>query len=121
MELFDTTQTGLEAALRGAAAKQRALASNIANVNTPGYQRVDVDFTSKLSAAMQSGDKDALANFRPTAEVAGGSSMRADGNGVDLDSEAAEQAANGLHYQAIVQVMRARLGIMQSALGNGAS
>ncbi len=51
--------------------------------------------------------------------VVGGASMRADGNSVDLDTEAAEQAANGLHYEAIVSVMRARLGIIQSAMGTG--
>jgi flagellar basal-body rod protein FlgB len=120
MELFDTTQIGLEAALRGAAAKQRAIASNIANVNTPGYKRVDVNFAGALDDALRSGDRAALESFSPRPQVddAAGS-MRLDGNAVDLDTEAAEQAANGLHYEAIVSVMRARLGILQTALGTG--
>jgi flagellar basal-body rod protein FlgB len=119
MELFDTTQIGLEAALRGAAAKQRAIASNIANVNTPGYKRVDVNFSGALNDALLSGDRGALESFSPTPQVDSTSSMRLDGNAVDLDTEAAEQAANGLHYEAIVAVMRARLGILQTALGTG--
>ena len=44
MELFDTTQIGLERALSGSALRQQAIAQNIANVNTPGYRRQDVDF-----------------------------------------------------------------------------
>ena len=119
MELFDTTQIGLEAALKGAAARQRALASNIANVNTPGYQRVDVDFTSALKTAISKDDRDALHRFTPTVKVDGQAAMRADGNGVDLDAEAAEQAANGMHYESIIAVMRARIGILQSAMGTG--
>lgn len=119
MELFDTTQIGLEAALRGAAAKQRALASNIANVNTPGYQRVDVDFTGALQRAVAADDREALKSFRPTATRDAAAALRQDGNTVDLDTEAAEQAANGLHYESIVAVMRARIGIVKSALGTG--
>src|SRR4051794_37870740 len=48
MELFDTTQIGLERALSGASLRQQAIAQNIANVNTPGYRRQDVDFQSAL-------------------------------------------------------------------------
>jgi len=44
--LFDTTQAALEATIAGASQRQQALASNLANANTPGYQRVDVDFHS---------------------------------------------------------------------------
>ena len=42
--LFDTTQLALERAIEGAALRHEALADNLANANTPGYQRVDVDF-----------------------------------------------------------------------------
>jgi flagellar basal-body rod protein FlgB len=116
MQLFDTTQLGLEAALRGAAARQAAIAQNLANVNTPGYQRVDVDFTSRLQQAIADGDGEALhdVQFLPTADSS--AAMRVDGNTVDLDREATEQAANGLHYQTIVGVMRARLGILETAM-----
>lgn len=119
MELFDTTQIGLEAALRGAAAKQRAIASNIANVNTPGYQRVDVNFTDALQRAVNRDDRAALTAFRPVPQRDSAAAVRQDGNTVDLDTEAAEQAANGLHYESIVAVMRARLGILRTALGTG--
>ncbi len=43
--------------------------------------------------------------------------LRADGSSVDIESEAAAQAANGMTYQALAQVMRARIDIVESAIG----
>jgi flagellar basal-body rod protein FlgB len=45
--------------------------------------------------------------------------MRADGNGVDIDTESAAMAKNGLEYEALVAVAKARIQIFQSALGVG--
>jgi flagellar basal-body rod protein FlgB len=39
-------------------ARQRLIASNIANADTPGYKAMDIDFTADLNAAMQSGQAD---------------------------------------------------------------
>ncbi len=50
--LFDTTQLALERAIEGAGKRHEALAANLANANTPGYQRVDVDFHGALASAM---------------------------------------------------------------------
>jgi flagellar basal-body rod protein FlgB len=117
MSLFDTTQLGLEAAIRGAAARQQALTQNVANANTPGYQRKDVDFASQLGALMKGNDTKALNDFTPTAQVDSTAVMRADGSTVDIDQEGAQQASNGLLYQSLVSVDRARIDIMQSAIG----
>jgi flagellar basal-body rod protein FlgB len=119
--LFDTTQAALEGAIAGASARHQALASNLANANTPGYQRVDVDFHSTLSAALGSGEgaRDALhgASFAPQVDAAG--AVRADGSTVDVDAESAKLAANALEHQAAVQVAHARIGILKAAMGTG--
>ena len=54
--LFDTTQLALERAIEGAGKRHEALAANLANANTPGYQRVDVDFHGALASAIGRGD-----------------------------------------------------------------
>ena len=118
--LFDTTQLALERAIEGAGKRHEALAANIANANTPGYQRVDVDFHGALQAAM-GGDEDsstALAglSFSPAKDASAGAT-RADGSTVDIDSESAKLAANALEQQAAVQVAHARLGILKAAMG----
>jgi flagellar basal-body rod protein FlgB len=118
MDLFDPTQNLLGAAMRGAAARQSALAQNLANANTPGYQRVDVDFHSVLQQAASDGaGVDETKTVAFTAEVDGAAQMRLDGSTVDVDREAAELAANGLEYQALVSVAQGRISIIQSALG----
>jgi flagellar basal-body rod protein FlgB len=117
MHLFDTTQLGLERALSGAAARQTALASNIANANTPGFKPKDVDFHSALQAAFSSGDDKAVASAT-YAETTQTDVMRPDGSGVDVDVESAKMAQNGLEYQALVQVARGRIDILESAMGS---
>ena len=51
--------------------------------------------------------------------IASHRAMRADGNGVDIDTESAAMAKNGLEYEALVSVAKARIQIVQSALGVG--
>jgi flagellar basal-body rod protein FlgB len=116
LNLFDTTQLGLERAVAGAAQRQSTLASNIANANTPGYQRRDVDFHSALTAAMQTG-RDAVEQVTFNAETVRGGTMRADGNSVDIDVESANMASNALEYEALVSVAKGRIDVIESAMG----
>jgi flagellar basal-body rod protein FlgB len=119
MELFDTTQAALEAAMRGSAARQHAIAQNLANANTPGYRRVEVDFQSALKTALADPGttSHALDAMTPTTEVDRSAVLRMDGNSVDIDSEAAAEAQNGLLYEGVAQVMKARIDIIESAIG----
>ncbi len=114
--LFDTTQLALERAIQGASQRQVALSSNLANANTPGYQRVDVDFHGALSAAM--GDREMLEHttFTPATD-ASAVVTRADGSTVDVDAESAMLAANALEHQGAVTIAATRTSIMQIAMG----
>ncbi len=119
MNLFDTTQLGLEAAIRASGARQQAIAQNLANANTPGYRRVDVSFENVLGALMKSDSRSGLDTFTPGAEVDGSAAVRVDGNSVDVDVENSEQAKNGILYESLVAVARTRQDIMRSAMGVG--
>ena len=115
MELFDSTHHALVAALRGSGTRQKALADNLANVDTPGYRRKDVDFQSALRTAM-SGDRETDGiQFAPQTD--GTAPVRVDGNSVDVDTEGAALAENSLTYDALAQVVIARNGILKSAMG----
>lgn len=115
MSLFDSTQLALEAALRGASLRQELLTNNVANINTPGYQRQDVDFHAALRAAQAAGEDPTTIRFRPKLDPT--RTVRGDGSGLDPDQEAAALAKNSLEYQALVQVMAARNAILQTAMG----
>jgi flagellar basal-body rod protein FlgB len=114
--LFDNTQLALQRAISGAAMRQELLANNLANAETPGFQRSDVDFQSTLAQAMKTGSSRAIESttFSPQTDS---SVMRADGNGVDVDVESANMAKNGLTYEALVSVTKARIQILEAAMG----
>ena len=116
MELFDNVHIALERAIEGAGMRQQALAANLANVNTPGYRRQDVDFHTVLQAAMPGG-RDALAATQIAPAVDAAAPMRPDGNSVDVDAESANLAQNALEYEALAQVLRARGDIIEIAMG----
>jgi flagellar basal-body rod protein FlgB len=119
--LFDTTQLALERAISGASTRQEALAANIANADTPGYQRVDVDFHGALAAAMGSSDRRSAlerTGFTPAADKSVGA-MRADGSTVDIDNESAKLAANALDQETAVSVAKTRIAILRAAMGVG--
>jgi flagellar basal-body rod protein FlgB len=118
VNLFDTTQLGLQRAIAGAGMRQATLAGNIANANTPGYQRRDVDFHGALSAAMTAGPG-AVQQVAFSARTVPGATMRADGNSVDIDVESATMASNALEYEALVAVARGRSDVLRSAMGVG--
>jgi len=115
MSLFDTTQLSLEAALRGSSLRQTLLTDNLANVNTPGYQRKDVDFHAALQGAMETGAPLETLSFNPSTDAA--RTVRPDGSGIDADQESAELAKNALEYQALVSVAATRNSILQTAMG----
>jgi flagellar basal-body rod protein FlgB len=120
--LFDITQLALERAIEGAGKRHEALAANIANANTPGYQRLEVDFHSALASAMDRGDdaRNALErlSLEPAKDQAAGAT-RADGSTVDIDGESAKLAENALEQQAAVQVAHTRINILKAAMGVG--
>ena len=118
MALFDVTQMALEKALVGASMRQRVLADNLANVNTAGFQRSEVDFQSALSNALDgetTPESLETLDFQP--QVEGGGPVRADGNDVDVDAEMAHMNENAVTYQAIVAVAKQRMQMIQTALG----
>ena len=92
MELFDTTLVGLERAMSGSALRQQVIANNIANANTPGYKRSDVDFHVGARAGVRrTADREPMDQTDVLASQADSTSaMRVDGNNVDIDSEMAE-------------------------------
>jgi flagellar basal-body rod protein FlgB len=115
MSLFDTTQLSLEAAMRGSSLRQTLLTDNLANVNTPGYQRKDVDFHAELASAMETDSSVESVAFSPSTDAS--RTVRADGSGIDADQESAELAKNALEYQALVSVAGSRTSILQTAMG----
>lgn len=116
MSILDPTQITLMRAISGATLRNSVLANNIANVDTPGFQPSDVDFHAVLSDALAIGPE-ATADVTFSPERLGVGALRADGNGVDGEAEAAKLAENGLEIEALGQVAGSRLQILRTAIG----
>jgi flagellar basal-body rod protein FlgB len=116
MSVLDSTQIALMRAISGATLRNSVLSNNIANADTPGFQPSDVDFHAALSDALGEGPE-AVADVSFSPEQLNTGAVRADGNGVDSDAEAAKLAENGLEIEALEQVAGSRLQIMRTAMG----
>jgi flagellar basal-body rod protein FlgB len=116
MDLQDTTQAALKKAIAATALRQTAIANNLANANTPGYQRQDVDFHSALKSAI-GGGRDAVNSMRPQVQADPTAPVRYDGSNVDVDKENAAMAENGIEQEALLAVSKARGEILKIALG----
>jgi len=116
MSLIDPTQSALEAAMRGSMLRQTLLTNNLANADTPGYQRQDVNFQGTLASAMSSGQSPDAASFTPYTQ---NQVLSTDGNGVNAEQEQAYLSENGLLYENLTEIATAREQILKTAMGIG--
>jgi len=119
----------LSKALDAGALNHRVISNNIANVNTPGFKRSEVSFKDELKALRQkqpqleltlthpnhSSPKNSIA-LEPKIVVDQTTSMRADGNNVDIDREMAKLSANSMEFQAEAQLLQQKLALLRSAI-----
>jgi flagellar basal-body rod protein FlgB len=100
-----------------AAMRQDVVAQNVANVNTPGYAIMEVNFEDKLREALSSSDwRERLSSVNPEVITTDKAAERADGNNVDVDLEMARLQKNGLYFQAYTQMLANELAQFRSAI-----
>lgn len=100
--------------------RQQAIASNIANAETPGYHRIDVspDFAEQLKAQVQSGDL-ATASDSITPHLAddpNARSVRPDGNSVDIEKELLAMNRNMVDHQYLTEVVTYNIKQLKMAI-----
>lgn len=109
----DITTDVLHAAMRGLATRQRVIADNVANMDTPGFLAGRVEFESSLRDAVRGGDIG-----RARTEV--GRSLAptgVNGNNVQLDEETLANIDAGLQYQLVVEAMNAKFSLIRTSIG----
>lgn len=129
---IDRTLNILIKGLDAAMLRQQTIAHNIANVNTPGYKKIDVRFEEKLKKAMGSltGNTLSVTNKKHLAGRTGGEiipevvrtrniQQRQDRNSVNLEMEFSKLAVNSTMYNALVQQVNDRLGILRYVINEG--
>jgi len=94
--------------------RHRVLAHNIANVNTPGFHKLNVAFEDALAREIGRGGQATLGNIKPNEDKV--APERADGNNVDIDIEMGNMDKNALLYNVYSQILASRIATMRSAI-----
>jgi flagellar basal-body rod protein FlgB len=105
--------------LDAVAVRQQAIASNIANVETPGYKRLDIDpsFAQALHRAAGSRDVAQLNSLHPTIAVdSNAATSRRDGNSVTLEDELLQLNRNYLDHLLDQQMVSSSLLKLRMAI-----
>ena len=111
--MHDLALGALHSALRGLSARQRVLADNVANVETPEFMASRVDFESSLREAIAGGDPSSF-------EVSSRHSLAAtnpNGNNVNLDDETLGLIDTEMRYQLAVEGMNYKYRLLRTAMG----
>ncbi len=119
-DTFDMTVTDsqfdlLVKMLDATALRHRVIAQNVANVNTPGYHRQEVEFEETLARQLGRGGEGSALHIVPKIVTHKGDD-HPDGNNLDVDMEMGELNKNALLYSTYIQVLSNRLAMMRSAI-----
>ena len=108
------------------AERQKLIASNIANADTPGFRARDIDFVSALKNAQATQSKLQAPGMKPLgdrestlgAELMYRSAVQrsVDGNTVDIDVERAQFAENAVRFEAQTMFLTSKIKAMLAAI-----
>ena len=116
--MADLTSVALHTALNGLQARQRAIADNISNINTPGYTANKVSFENSLAQAVDAGSASAAATSGITTRKSL-EPTREDGNNVNLDEETVSNVSTGLSYQTVLSALNSKYSLLRTAMSTG--
>nr|WP_129339118.1 flagellar basal body protein [Cellulomonas endophytica] len=110
--MFDSvSNVALSSALDGLALRQRVIADNIANIQTPGYRAQRVAFEDSLATAVRRGSGAVTASVARSLEP-----TREDGNNVNLDTETVSNVDTQLRYQLATQAASGQFSALRTAM-----
>lgn len=123
----DNTYNYIKQGLNVSTIRGKAISNNIANINTAGYKKIQVSFKETLTNKENINLKETNNKHMSTGGFKNGvkitrdesTSMREDGNNVDLDIEKVNQAANTLMYNALVTQANSRLSTARYVITGG--
>lgn len=110
--ISDAVTSALHVAINGLDKRQRVIAANVANLETPGYLAQEVDFETSLRAALATGDPS-------TAEISVTDSLaptRLNGNNVNIDFELLAGSENLLRQRLAVQALNSKYALLRTAI-----
>jgi flagellar basal-body rod protein FlgB len=122
MRLFGPLLDGVSHALDLYQARNRVLAENVANAETPGYRARDLEFSAALASAFgEASESPAAPPPTPEVVVDTKAAVKMDGNSVDVDTQMAKMSENALKMVALSQIIARKYAGLRSAITDGRS
>ncbi|MBM3297326.1 MAG: flagellar basal body rod protein FlgB [Candidatus Aminicenantes bacterium] len=113
---FDKNFALLEQLMTIASNKQKVIANNIANVNTPGFRRKELKFEEEFLKAVEENDMEAVRQVEGKVVYSDDPTLQNDGNNVDIDKEMGLMNRNSLAYSLYTQLYAKKLDMLQLAM-----
>lgn len=117
--MYDLLRTALDVA----SVRRDVISNNLVNINTKDFKRSDVRFeqylkedTPRVNFKVTNSKHIKLSNGHYDIVQDRSTSMRTDGNNVDLDIEKANQAANTLMYNTLVSAINTKFQILSTTI-----
>jgi flagellar basal-body rod protein FlgB len=132
--LFTKTMSLMGKGLDAASLRNKVISDNLANVDTPGFKRSDVVFEEELRRALTKTGQvrgmttnpkhipigsPSVSAVSPKVVLQNDTTMRNDGNNVDIDIEMASMAKNTITYSALAQLLNGEFTKLKSAIFEG--
>lgn len=99
--------------------RQKVIAANLANIDTPGYRARDLVFHETLEARLEGDRITGTMTHEDEAVTRDDEVPDQDGNSVSLEHQMAKTVANQLRHSALNEVLNRKLGLLKYAASDG--
>lgn len=108
----------LESGIKAETLRQRAISNNVANLQTPGYRRLDVKFEQLLANAIESGDGSEIDLDEIKSELyhPKNTAVNSIGNDVSLEVEIGNMVKNSIRHKAYIKLLNKKYAQMDDAI-----
>ena len=112
-DITDLLTAGIEAE----GLRQKTITNNVANLETPGYRRIDVKFEELLAKALNSsGEPGDISEIEPQIYQPNQTPVKSNGNDVSFEVEVGEMVKNTLRHKAYVRLLGKKLKQIELAM-----
>jgi len=95
----------IDAGIRAESLRQKAIANNIANLETPGYRRIDVKFEELLARCLCSSGEFDLSEIEPQLYRPKQTPVKSNGNDVNLEAEIGQLIKDTLRHKTYIRLL----------------
>ncbi|PZS25841.1 MAG: flagellar biosynthesis protein FlgB [Pseudonocardiales bacterium] len=113
----DVTTSALQMAVSGLAQRQRVIADNLANIETPGFRAGRVTFENALQTAVRDGISPSSVTPTTARSL---EPTRTDGNNVNIDEEVLSHTNTVMTYQLALRALDSKYGLLRDVIKAGA-